>query len=64
VYVGVIAGAGHQTGLSQNLERIAQVCQPTSQAATGSIADSHVLDEFWRADTALVQVGNRVAVAV
>ena len=32
-HVGVVARAGDQAGLTQNLERIAQLCEPTSQAA-------------------------------
>src|ERR1700730_3624988 len=52
--VGVVAGASDQTGLLASLERIAQLRQPTSQAATGRVADSHVLDQFRRMDSALV----------
>ena len=62
--VGVVAGGGDQTGLTQSLERVAQLRQPTSQAAARRVADPHVLDQFRRADSALVQIGNRLAVAV
>ena len=63
--VGVVAGGSDQTGLPQSLERVAQLRQPTSQTTTaGRVADPHVLDQFRRADSALVQVGDRLAVAV
>ena len=52
--VGVVAGAGDQAGLAQSLERVAQLRQPTPQAATGRVADPHVLDQFRRADSALI----------
>ena len=64
MHVGVVAGGGDQTGLAQSLERVAQLRQPTSQAAAGRVADPHVLDQFRRAESALVQIGNRLAVAV
>jgi len=62
--VGVIASAGDQAGLPQSLERIAQLRQPTSQATAGRVANPHVLDQFRRADSALVQIGSRLSVAV
>ena len=64
MHVGVVAGGSHQAGLTQSLERVAQLRQPTSQATAGRVADPHVLDQFRRADSALVQIGNRLAVAV
>src|SRR5215471_10111919 len=62
--VGVIAGGGYQTGLTQQLQRIAQLDQRTSQAAAGRVTNPHMLDHFRRADSALVQVGNRLPVTV
>jgi len=62
--IGVVSGGGHQTGLTQRLERVAQLHQPSSQAATRRVANLHVLDQFRRADTTLVQVSNRLGMAV
>jgi len=45
-------------------ERITQLCQPTPQAAAGRVANPHVLDEFRRADAALMQIADCLAVAV
>src|SRR6266699_6472177 len=61
--VGVVAQRSDQTGLTQSLERVAQLHQPTSQATAGCVADLHVLDQFWRMDAALAEIGNRLAVA-
>ena len=44
--VGVVARGSHQTGLPQSLDRVAQLCQPTSQATAGRVADPHVLDQL------------------
>ena len=62
--VGVVAHGSDQTGLMQSLQRVAQLHQPTPQASAGRVADPHVLDQFRGADTALVQIGDRLAVAV
>src|SRR5271170_5176675 len=43
VHVGVVATGSYQTGLMQCVERIAQLCQPTPQAAAGRVANPHVL---------------------
>ena len=64
VGVGVVADGSHQTGLTQSRQRVTQLRQPTSQATAGRVTDPHVLDHFRRADSALVQIGNRLAVAV
>ena len=64
MYVGVVSRGDYQTGLTQRLERIAQLHQPSSQATDKRVANSHVLDQFGRADSALVQVGNSLAVTV
>ncbi len=64
MHVCVVASGSDQTGLTQSRERIAQLRQPTSQATAGRVTDPHVLDQFRRADSALVQIGNRLAVAV
>ena len=55
MHVGVVSRGGHQTGLTQSLKRVAQLHQPTSQATARRVADPHVLDQFRRADSALVQ---------
>src|SRR5215831_5324185 len=55
--VGVVSRSGYQTGFTQCLERVPQLHQPTSQASARRVADSHVLDQFGRADAALVQIG-------
>jgi len=62
--VCVVSYAGHQTGLTQSWQRVTQLRQPTSQAAAGRVADPHVFDQRLRADSALVQIGNRLAVAM
>jgi len=46
------------------MERVAQLHQPSSQAAARRVADLHVLDQFRRTDTTLVQVSNRLSMAV
>ena len=61
---GVLSGGGHQTGLTQRLERVAQLHQPSSQAAARRVANPHVLDQCRRADTTLVQISNRLSMAV
>jgi hypothetical protein len=43
---GVVASGSHQTGLTQSHQRVAQLCQPTSQATTGRVTDLHVLEQF------------------
>jgi hypothetical protein len=63
--VGVISNGRDQTGLTQSWERVAQLSQPTSQTtAARRVTDAHVLDQFRRAESALVQIGNRLAVAL
>ena len=65
MHVGVVAEGSHQAGLTQSRERVAQLHQPGSQATTaGCVADAHVLDQFRRADAALLQIVNRLDVAV
>lgn len=44
--VGVVARASDQTGLPQNRRRVAQLCQPASQATARRVADPHVLNQF------------------
>ena len=56
--------AGHQAGLAQSRQRVAQLRQPTPQTTARRVTDPHMLDQFQRADSALVQIGNRLAVAV
>src|SRR5260370_13208003 len=60
--VGVVAHGRDQTGLMQSLQRVAQLHQPTPQATAGRVADPHVLDQFRRTDSPLVQLGTRLAV--
>ena len=62
--VGVVAGAGDQAGVALALERVAQLRQPTPQTATGRVANPHFLDQFRRVDSALIEVGDCLAVAV
>jgi len=62
--IGVVSGGGHQTGLTQRLERVSQLHQPSSQAAARRVADLHVFDQLRCADTTLVQVSNRLSMAV
>ena len=64
MHIRVVAHGSDQTGLPQSLERVAQLHHPTSQSTAGRVADLHVLDQFWRTDAALVEIGNRLAVAV
>jgi hypothetical protein len=64
MHVSVVSGGGYQTGLTQYLERIAQLCQPASQAAARRVANPHVLDQFGRVDSALAQIGDSLAVTV
>ena len=45
-------------------QRVARCSQPGPQATAGRITDSHVLDHFRRVNAALVEIGNRLAVAV
>ena len=62
--VSVVTGGSNQASLTKGVERVAQLRQPTSQATAGRIADPHVLDQFRRADSALMQIGDRFGVAV
>jgi hypothetical protein len=62
--VCVVPRAGHQAGLTQRRQRVAQLRQPTPQATSRRIADPHVLDQFRRADSALQQIGHRLRVAL
>ena len=64
MHVCVIAHAGHQARLTQSRQRVAQLRQPTPQATSGRVADPHVLDHLRRADSALLQICNRLTVAV
>ena len=64
MHVCVVTHAGHQAGLTQSRQRVTQLRQPTPQATAGRVADPHVLDQRLGADSALVQIGNRLAVAV
>jgi hypothetical protein len=64
IHVCVVADGSDQTGLTQGVERVAQSHQPTSQATAGCVADPHVLDHLRRANSTLVQIGNRLAMAV
>src|SRR2546430_1856923 len=41
-HVCVVTRAGHQTGLTQNFQWVAQLRQPTAQATSGRVADPHV----------------------
>jgi hypothetical protein len=43
---------------------VAQFHQPTAQARAGRVTDSHVIDDFRRAEAALMEIGNRRAVTV
>jgi hypothetical protein len=62
--IGVIASGGDETGLLQHGERIAQLREPASQTAARCIADSHMLNHFGRVETALVQIDDRVVIAL
>src|SRR6266849_3129329 len=65
MHVSVVPDGGDQTGLTQSRERVAQLYQPTSQtSAARRVTDPHVLDQLRRADSALMQIGKRLAVAV
>ena len=64
LYVCIVTHAGHQAGLAQSRQRVTQLRQPTPQTTTGRVADPHVLDQRLGADSALVEIGNRLAVAV
>ena len=64
MHVCVVAGGGHQSGLTQSRQRVAQLRQPTSQATARRVTDAHVLDQFQGADSALVQIGHCLAVTV
>src|ERR1035437_2065815 len=63
-HVCVVSHAGHQTGLLQGRQRVAQLRQPTPQATAGRVTDPHVIEQRQGTDSALVQIGNRLAVAV
>ena len=54
MHVCVVARAGHQAGLAQSRQRVAQLRQPTPQATAGRVTDPHVFDQFRRAESALV----------
>src|SRR5450631_3549147 len=60
----VIAGGVDQAGLAQGRERITQLHEPAPQATARRVTNAHVLDRFRRAESALLQIGNRLAVAV
>jgi hypothetical protein len=64
MHVGVIAEGVNQASLTQDRQRVAGLHQPGSQAAARCVADAHVLDQFRRADSALLQIGHRLNVAV
>jgi hypothetical protein len=59
-----VASAIDKTGLLQHRERIAQLREPASQTATGRVTDSHVLDHLGRMDTALLQIDDRLVIAL
>src|SRR5260370_36015970 len=63
-HVGVETSSSDQAGLTQCRQTVAQLRQPTPQASAGGITDSHVLDQLQGADSALVQIGHRLTVAV
>src|SRR6266849_5911835 len=60
--VGVVSNGRDQTGLTQSWERVAQLRQPTPQATARRVTDPHVLDQFRRAESALLQIGDRLGV--
>jgi integrase len=62
--VCVVAYTGHKPGLSQSRQSISQLCQPTPQTTAGCVTDPHELDQRPTTDSALVQIGDRFAVAV
>src|ERR1700730_9955909 len=62
--VCVVARRGHQTRLTQSRQRVTQLGQPTSQATAGRVTDPHELDQRRRAESALVQIGERLTMAV
>ena len=64
MFVSVIAGSSNQTGLMQGMKRVAQLRQPTSQTTAGCVTDPHVLDQFRRPDSALMQIDDRFGVAL
>ena len=65
MHVCVVADGSDQTSLKHGRERVAQQFQPTPQTTTARrVTDPHVLDQFRRADSALMQISNRLAVAV
>ena len=64
MHVGVVSHGGDQTGLMQIGERITQACQPTAQASARRVTDAHVLDQFRRAESSVVQISNRLGVTV
>src|ERR1035441_8199281 len=55
---------GNQTGLTQSRERVAQLRQPTAQATARRVTDAHVRDQFRRAESAVLQIGNRLGMTV
>src|SRR6266481_4097889 len=63
--VCVVANGSDQTGMTHRRERVDQMCQPTSQTtAARRVTNSHVLDQFRRADSASIQIDNRLTVTV
>ena len=62
--IGIVAGGGDQAGLTLALEQIAQLRQPTAQAVTWRVTNPHFLDQFRRVESALIEVGDCLAVAV
>ena len=64
MHVGVVSHGGNQTSLPQSRERITQPCQPTAEASARRVTDAHVLDQFRRAESAVVQISNRLGVTV
>jgi len=64
LHVCVVTHAGHQAGLAQSRQRATQLRQPTPQTTAGRVADPHVLDQRLGTDSALIEIGNRLTVAV
>ena len=60
MHVRVVSHGGNQSGLTQSWGRVAQPRQPTARRVT----DAHVLEQFRRTQSAVVQIGNRLGVMV
>ena len=62
--VCVVAGGANQAGLTQSWQCVTQLRQPTAQATAGRVANPHVLDQFRGAESALIEIGSRLAMPV